>query len=71
MSVELRFGLLEESDHKESPVKNSRGKRGFLETTKVDLKLNLSPTNDFVSSSSTIAYVAKNKDKDGGGEERK
>jgi auxin-responsive protein IAA len=53
--TELRLGLPGASDHGEVPVKNSCGKRGFSETANMDLKLNLSSTNDSVSSSSTIA----------------
>jgi len=62
--TELRLGLPGAGDHGESPVKNSCGKRGFSQTANVDLKLNLSPINDSVSSSSTIASVAENKGKD-------
>ncbi|WJX13027.1 Auxin-responsive protein iaa16 [Trifolium repens] len=53
--TELRLGLPGAGDHGEVPVKNSCGKRGFSETANMDLKLNLSSTNDSVSSSSTIA----------------
>jgi len=59
VAVELQLGLPRVSDHEESLVKNSYGKRGFLETTNVDLKLNLSPINDYVSFSSTIAFVVE------------
>ncbi|GAU21920.1 hypothetical protein TSUD_34170 [Trifolium subterraneum] len=53
--TELRLGLPGAGDHVEVPVKSSCGKRGFSETGNMDLKLNLSSTNDSASSSSTIA----------------
>lgn len=64
--TELRLGLPggSASEHSESPIKTSGGKRGFSETSNVDLKLNLSPTNDSVSPSSTIPLVPANKVKD-------
>ncbi|KAI5398340.1 auxin-responsive protein IAA16 [Lathyrus oleraceus] len=64
--TELRLGLPggSVSDQGEPSVKSSCGKRGFAETANMDLKLNLSPSNDSVSSSSTISSVTANKGKE-------
>lgn len=64
--TELRLGLPggSVSDHGEPSVKSSCGKRGFEETANMDLKLNLSPSNDSVSSSSTVSSVTANKGKE-------
>ncbi|KAJ1375327.1 PB1 domain [Sesbania bispinosa] len=56
--TELRLGLPGGSanDHGgESSLKTTAGKRGFSETTNVDLKLNLSSTNDLASASVSVS----------------
>jgi len=55
--TELRLGLpgASATDHGESTLKGSGGKRGFSETASVDLKLNLSSNSD-----STVSPASEN-----------